>query len=508
MSASVLAFVLTGEASMIEIMHIKAHVRCFCLAVAMLLTLTGSVSFAEDTFDDSQLSSSIADVVREMAEINVVMGSAVGYARVRPKQYDNFLALQEHATADELMLLLNHPSPAVRCYAFDALRLLKTPTEILQVVMAHLDDDIEVQMHFDCMIFRTKVADHMIDGLTRDADGKLDLSALHEALVLGGFNLSNVMWAVMAVPVEEKFYLKIQTMALENGDWASMEKLLAYQKPNDWKIIRDVYELNKQEGKKNFSVFHTIAAFPLPELRPILVDALPDTFGQTHYSNSWGELYRAISAYKDEDALIQLQRAFTEESNPNMRRYHLAYIFDAVSAHEDAIYNALKWRLWEEEGYISVEMLAYLSQLSEERALSLAWKSLNNMLALHYGDDHWEDVFLALLTYVFEKDEASVDADDIVEWLTNADGYFFPKVAAFCESYPREKWVAPLLVRMYSEDDVEVLMAAAKALLAYKRPDINQQVLAWIQNPSVAFHDGDMRQIAEMLAAHQLAMPE
>jgi len=55
------------------------------------------------------------DIVQQIADINELMDHAVGYAGHRPEQWDNFEALQNTATTDELIALTRHPNGVVRC---------------------------------------------------------------------------------------------------------------------------------------------------------------------------------------------------------------------------------------------------------------------------------------------------------------------------------------------------------------------------------------------------------
>lgn len=73
-------------------------------------------------------------IVSKIEKVNQLMGSAVYFEGTRPKQYDNFEALQAKATKDELMQLTDHSNGVVRCYAFWALSF-DSSVKLLPVVL-------------------------------------------------------------------------------------------------------------------------------------------------------------------------------------------------------------------------------------------------------------------------------------------------------------------------------------------------------------------------------------
>jgi hypothetical protein len=104
-------------------------------------------------------------IVEKIEKINVVMGSAVGFAGIKPEQYENFEALQEIASKRELILLTNHSNAVVRCYSFWALAHYKN-VDLFSVVKEHLTDTTIVETQFGCIISSEKTVDFFINLVT------------------------------------------------------------------------------------------------------------------------------------------------------------------------------------------------------------------------------------------------------------------------------------------------------------------------------------------------------
>jgi len=101
-------------------------------------------------------------IVQKIEKINVVMGSAVGYAGIKPEQYENFEELKKIASKEELLLLTDHSNAVVRCYSFWALGNYKN-FDLFSLVKNHINDTAFVKTEFGCMLFTEKVSDFYIN---------------------------------------------------------------------------------------------------------------------------------------------------------------------------------------------------------------------------------------------------------------------------------------------------------------------------------------------------------
>lgn len=125
----------------------------------------------------------VAQLVDSIAAQNEVMGSAVGFAGIRPRQYDHFMRLKEKASEQELLDLTGHPNPAVRSYAFWALAG-KTPDSLFPVIADHLNDTARVETMFGCFTEQIMVGDFFIAVATGNIEESLHKLSKKEQLML------------------------------------------------------------------------------------------------------------------------------------------------------------------------------------------------------------------------------------------------------------------------------------------------------------------------------------
>ena len=107
------------------------------LVTIIILTFTLNCFGQRFQFDKTKISSQTKIIVAKIEKENMLMGSAVGNAGVRPKQFDNFTDLQTTATKIELQELTNHPNGVVRCYSFWALTF-DTSSNLLPIIIKHI----------------------------------------------------------------------------------------------------------------------------------------------------------------------------------------------------------------------------------------------------------------------------------------------------------------------------------------------------------------------------------
>ena len=67
----------------------------------------------------------IETIANDLEKGNKIETSTVGFAGLPSHLWSEYYMLVEKATHEELLLLLQHKNPAVRCYAFQALVVLK-----------------------------------------------------------------------------------------------------------------------------------------------------------------------------------------------------------------------------------------------------------------------------------------------------------------------------------------------------------------------------------------------
>jgi hypothetical protein len=91
------------------------------------------------------------ELVREIADENIVMGGAVGVAGTEPDQWIRFEALSEKANEQEIIALTDHTNNTVKCYAFMAL-IDRKSNAFFPVLLKKLSDTGTTHTMFGCLV--------------------------------------------------------------------------------------------------------------------------------------------------------------------------------------------------------------------------------------------------------------------------------------------------------------------------------------------------------------------
>lgn len=458
------------------------------LFTTTLLLLTLCV-FGQSGYDDSKISNKIEKLVQKIENVNQLMSSAVYYSGMRPEQYDNFEELRKFASSEELKELTNHPNGVVRSYSFWALSLNNSP-DLFSILLDHLSDEEMVSTQFGCIGSQEKVGDFFISVVTPnkvDLDAKKlttsELKKLDSILVYKPNNLGSKYGAIQRIETTDSNYSKIRELYIEKKDQSALVKLAKYNNPNDIDLILKNREPNDKEESGFFHTYKAISYFPHSSFANLLENNLKKTLDNTHYSNEWTQLYRAIASYKSEKAKELLEVPFTEVEHKNIRKYHLNMVFAALNEFKAPIYDDILWKIWGDENKISPEIFEYLKSLDSERALELTKKSMQspNELDVSNFDYELSDSVKTLkeemLDLIIEKDK-NFGYQLIRENIEKSNVHNFPLYSQKAAEIKDESFVKPLIERFKDEWNSYIFLSAAKTLLSYNDDNINQKILA------------------------------
>ena len=454
----------------------------------LLLTLT---TYGQTKFDKSKISKMTNEIVKDIEKVNMVMSSAVGYAGVRPEQYDNFTKLKTKATTDELKELTNHPNPTVRSYAFWALSHDHS-VDLYPIVLNHINDNEFVETQFGCIVSGESVGDFFISVVTpRYVDlnsKKLDsvqFATLDSILIYTPNNLSAKSAAINRAEPTEKLYPKIRELVIKDNDQTALVTLAKYQKEQDIELILKNKEKSKFDEGGFFHTYKAISQFPHPDLLPLLETNLEKTLDNTHYSTEWRELYKAIASYKNDKAKELLLIPFTQVKHKNIRKYHIDFVFGALREYKTPIYEDLLWKLWTEENRITPDVFKYLSNTNPEKTFELTKESLKNTdglytanISLNFNDfDASENLTSTMLDLALKQDK-EFGIEVIRKNINVANVHLFPIFADKATELKDKSFIEPLFVRLETEWNAHIYLKAAQALIAYQDSGINQRILA------------------------------
>lgn len=486
----------------------KILITLFFIGVATLSII------AQSNLKTKALSGETKRIVNKIAKVNVVMNEAIGYAGSRPKQYDNFEALQQNATIDELIQLTDYDNSTVRCYAFWALSY-HHDMDLFPIVVKHIQDTMEVMTLFGCIGGAEKVGDFFINivtpkyfNLNSKKLSDIELSILDSILIYTTNGLEAKSNAILKAKPTESLYLELRRLALNGKHPEALVTLAKYQKREDVELI-----LNSDTNDDAISyIYKAITQFPHPDFFPFLKKELFKTLDKDRSSNSWSYLYQAIAAYQNEEAVKLLEIPFTKVKHDNIKEYHLNFIMEALRIHKNQIYDALLWRLWQEENRITIDVFDYLSSKNPERALILAKKSLENTKEYYkanlsfrnYDDfDAIERLIGTMLSFVWQK-ENEVALALIRKNIKEANVHLYPVIINKVIDIQDNSFVEPLLARLQIEDNAHIYLKIVDALIAYNDENINQQILDILNSNPALITDWGGKELEKKLKENHI----
>ncbi|MCX6833602.1 MAG: hypothetical protein NTW07_00460 [candidate division Zixibacteria bacterium] len=451
-----------------------------------VLLLTAAVMGAEQP----PCSAEVGEIVAQIEEINMVQGSAIGYSGERPKQWDNFTELKAAATVDELRTLTDHPSGVVRCYAFWALAYADS-VDLYPIVRNHLSDTGSVTFQFGCTIDVQRAGDFFIELATPEyidvEVGKLgsaQLWTLDSILIFGSHGLYARDRAIDAVQPVEYLYPRLRELVVRENNASALVALARYRKGQDIELVltSPVEDWFAQDPRRYR--FKAISYFPHPDFLPMIRAALEETLKEETYSSWWGDMYKAIASYENDEAVQLLEKSFTEVEHKNMRKYHLGYAFAAVREHKVPIFDRLFWRFCKDEKRMSPDVFEYLRGRNPDALYEVVKATLWHLQSFYDINRSYEladtsgseDAVASMLHMVLERDSA--EASRLIVHNTKvADVFMFPIFADAAAQIRSPGFVDALLSRLETENNPYVYLKAAEALIAYDDTAINGRVL-------------------------------
>jgi hypothetical protein len=181
-------------------------------------------------------SNAIKTLIHDMAAENVVMGSAVGFAGIRPEQWDRYEKLSRLATDEELTALTDDTNVVVRCYAFQAM-VERRRIDPFPVLLRHLSDTAYVHTLYGCIGNTQKVGDFYLACMGMSGDGssirrlnKKQQAIIDSILIFGKINLVARDELLNRVPVESKYYNRLRGLAMYENSMEAVIGLAKFKK--------------------------------------------------------------------------------------------------------------------------------------------------------------------------------------------------------------------------------------------------------------------------------------
>ena len=445
-------------------------------------------SFAQVNFDKNKISKRTNKVVKEIAKVNELMSSAVYYSGEQPKQWDNFEELKREASKEELIELTNHPNGVVRSYSFWALSYNKN-LDLFRIVKNHLNDDELINTQFGCIGGQEKVGDFFIQIMTPqyvDLESKKltqqEIQELDSLLIYKPNNLSSRFGAINRAEATERLYPKIRELVIKDKNPSALVTLAKYQKEKDIEIIKNFRDKTDEPEGGYFYTYSAIKQFPNQKFLTLLEKNLIKTLDNTHYSNEWRELYKAIASYKNEKSLELLKIPFTQVQHQNIKKYHIDFVFQAILVYQDSIYDELLWRIWQEENQTSIESYKYLLSQNPSRAYELTKRELIENYEVQDSDfipnvnkvNDSENFYEYLLNVIIANDN-ELSNRIIAEQIENSNVH---NLSLFTSKVNQQEiFIEPLFKRLENAWNAHIYLNLVETLLKFKDENINKRIL-------------------------------
>ncbi len=158
-----------------------------------------------------ELREEVRVIVDSIAIENTLMGSAIGYAGIKPDQYKRFEKLKSIASQNELIGLTEHKNPTVRCYAFWA--LAESDFRTYDIIKAHIQDKDYVRTSFGCTRSSTTVGDFFLSfsDFTESQQHEVDSILLYDDKA---YSYATNQLLLTIEPIES-YYNRIREIALK-----------------------------------------------------------------------------------------------------------------------------------------------------------------------------------------------------------------------------------------------------------------------------------------------------
>lgn len=416
----------------------------------------------------SSLIPSMAEMSLEQA-LEVIRNSetvddeAVGYGGDRTKTYNAFAALEKLATKEQILSFTTNKNSNIKAYASKALRSRFPEEDFFDLLMVKLSDETKVRYFSGCFLQEAMMGDFYFNQLSGNLT-TTQRSVVLEYLLAHDNKLATTSSLLENAEIPDSLLPRIRELAHEGND-SALFALAKFKREEDGPVIIAAAQTNP------FNSFRCIAMNPLPAYFRALKEAHPALLAEDGWSNTQKEFYKAVATFKDDAALELLSKPLdgNEEAIP-MRKYHLEFVFEAISAYQNPLYDELKWRLWSESNQIDLNAYIHLLALDKDRAIKLTRGTLD-----HLDWNTKDDLLTEMLTQIDTTDPAYVE-EVVARELAECDVGRYSYFAEIAGRSKMASYIQALFKGVETADNPHIFLPATKALFAYGNDAIDKRV--------------------------------
>lgn len=399
--------------------------------------------------------------------------SAVGFGGVTTDTYLAFKVLKDGASREELLKLANDPHVNIRAYAALALGERFPGESFSGLLRDKLKDDATFNFWSGCSRETYMIGDFYFETFSPNLTDPQRFEIAELLLQPTKLHSRNFMLAEWDLP--ERFLPEILSL-VESGEDGALIALGRFKRPQDMPIIAGKTATNP------FEMFRCVQMNPQPFYLAELGKIHPVLLAEEHHSGEQRQFYLALAAFGNASVLPMFTRVLDggEQEIP-MRKYHLDFIFEAISAHPFPVFDDLKWRFWDELNKIDLTNYNHLLTLDGKRATLLTRKTLGQL------DWTISDELLAAMFSRMGKIDPALVTGTVTRELAKGEVSRYRFFTGIAERTKDKHYVEPLIHNMETHSNPHVYLAATKALLAYKDREITDRVIAApAKNPNLS----------------------
>lgn len=266
-------------------------------------------------------------------QYNISYNKYVFLANQRLSQIRNFRDMTDRATVAEMLTLMKHESPVVRCYAFWGLLEQHYP-QSFELLMDNIDDYENVGIFNDDDLVQYKVGDFLIMLMS---EGKIvnyvkKMSAEEEKQLMD-YLLSNSdnqldtrRQLILNLEPTENNYDKIRALAEKSKDASTLALLASYKKDSDLSLINNLFF-----KADKYAALKAIRSWPNPDFLPQLKEIQNEILGKKRgvSPNNLLMLYQALAQYPSKETVKLMEEAFKVKKTI-IREHHIQYLWLAL----------------------------------------------------------------------------------------------------------------------------------------------------------------------------------
>ncbi len=414
----------------------------------------------------------------------------IGIAADTTEHFKNFIALKDVASKKELLMLVNHPTPAVRAYAFWALSM-RSDTDVLKIIEQHYNDNEVIEVTDGCSFSYKPVGDFLIDlivnkpGNSPDALPKSELSKTQrESLDSKLVNLPNSFGyldqVLLQIQPDPILYPRIRELWTKEKKPAALVALAKYHKKRDIPLIVDSFSLPyvlPYPWNRSYT-YKAVYEYPHPVFFPLLKHDFNDPKGNPFPL----ELYTAIANYRNHEAFSLLTTAVSNKSKEHQVTDTYANIFCALKQVSIPFYEPVFWKIWAEKYIVTPDVLNYLLEQNPDKTLSITIDTLQNIKTFDLNNHwlcSWSDLrrTTGSLLDIVLSEEAEFAYKVIINNILNNDSTLFPVFVNKAVNIKDTIFIQPLVQRLKTEtNDYRYFVLLIRSLFSYDDLELTKRV--------------------------------